>query len=882
MLGSLASDLLPASLALQGDATALVGPGVPQGEMSYSDLATAVADEAATYDTGRQLVLLEADRTSATVVRLLGAWTAGNPVLLTGPGGPGDAAAYEPNLVLAADGGRRTTSASVPELHPDLALLLSTSGSTGSAKLVRLSRENVRANAQQIAESLGIRSTDVAATTLPLHYCFGLSVLTSHLAVGAGLLLTEDSVATDCFWDQVSHHRVSTFPGVPHTFDLLERSGFADRDAASLRYLSQAGGRMAPDQVRRIAELGRRRGFDLRVMYGQTEATARMAVLPGDLALEHPECIGRPVPGGAFRLQPVPEAEPGIGELVFTGPNVMLGYARERADLAKGRTVEELWTGDLGRVGPDGLIEITGRRGRFAKVLGLRVDLDRAERLLAQRGCAVSAVDGGDRLVLGVCTAARPVDPVWLTGLAAEEVGLPVTSITVVAVPDLPRLPSGKVDGCALAVLAGESSGSSPEASAAALCRVVGEALGREVLATDSFVCLGGDSLTYVEVGLRLERALGCLPARWHELSMAQLAESAEQTDQDRRSEALTRRRPWRTVETNVLLRALAIVAIVGSHANLFTLVGGAHVLLAVTGFNTARFLLTDAPRRERIRRMAVAISRIAVPSALFIALVAVWTEGLGWRQAALINSLTSTAWAEPAWHYWFIEALVQILLLVTVLLAVPALDRAERRWPFWFPMVLALVSLLPRYGVVGPDGDQVHRATVVFFLFALGWATYRARRALERLLVSAVVMVTVPGMFGTGEREAAVVLGVLVLIWVPHLRLPAPLARLIGPLASASLWIYLVHWQIYPWFESRSPLAGTILSLVAGIFVWQIYARVTPSLAAGIGNGRRWLSNDGPIPQAKGIDGDESSEPGAPGRHDQPAHLAAGPARHG
>lgn len=878
MLGSLASDLLPASLAAHGGATALVGPGVPQDEMSYADLAGAVASEAATYDSSRQLVLLEADRTAGTVIRLLGAWAAGNPVLLTGPDGPGDAASYGPNIVLTADGSRRATSVSVPELHPDLALLLSTSGSTGSAKLVRLSKENVRANAEQIAESLGIRPTDVAATTLPLHYCFGLSLLTSHLAVGASLLLTEDSVATDCFWDQVAQHRVSTFPGVPHTFDLLERGGFADRDAPSLRYLSQAGGRMAADQVRRIAELGRRRGFDLRVMYGQTEATARMAVLPGDLALEHPECIGRAVPGGAFRLRPVPEAEPGTGELVFTGPNVMLGYAHERADLAKGRDVQELVTGDLGRMRPDGLIEITGRRGRFAKVLGLRVELDRAERLLAQRGCAVSAVDGVDRLVLGVCTAARPVDPTSLASLAADELGLPTTSITVVAVPELPRLSSGKVDGPALAALAGEQA-TTPRhqgvVTAAELCRLVGAALGREVRPTDSFVSLGGDSLTYVEVGLRLERALGRLPARWHETPMAQLALAAEQEGEP--GAQRTRRRPWRTIETNVLLRALAIVAIVGSHADLFTLVGGAHVLLAVAGFNTARFLLTDAPRRARTARMAVAISRVAVPSALVIALVAVWTDGLGWRQAALINSLTSTAWAEPAWHYWFIEALVQILLVVMVLLAVPGLDRAERRWPFWFPMALALVSLLPRYGVVGPDGDQVHRATVVFFLFALGWATYRARRALERLLVSAAVLVTVPGLFWTGEREAAVVLGVLVLIWVPYFRLPDLLARVIGPLASASLWIYLVHWQIYPWFESRSPLTGTILSLVAGVLVWQLYLRVAGIPTAGIRKGRRWLSNDGPIPQAKGIEGGERSESRAQGRHDQPAHLSAG-----
>lgn len=872
MLDSLSLDLLPATLAAHGGAPALVGPNVPAGQMSYTDLAAAVAAEAATYDGPRQLVLLEADRTVGSVVRLLGAWAAGNPVLLTGPDGPGEAASFGPNIILRSDGPRQHTREPLPDLHPDLALLLSTSGSTGSAKLVRLSWENVQFNARQIAESLAIRPTDVAATTLPLHYCYGLSVLTSHLAVGASVLLTEASVATECFWDQVTRYSVSTFPGVPHTFDLLERSDFAHRDAPSLRYLTQAGGRMSPEQVRRMADLGRRRGFDLVVMYGQTEATARMAVLPADLAHDHPECIGRPVPGGSFGLREAPEAGEGAGELVFTGRNVMLGYAHERADLARGRTVTELATGDLGRIRPDGLIEITGRQGRFAKVLGLRVDLDRVERLLARRGCAVAAADGGDRVVLGVCTAGRPVDPAEVLTAAAEETGLPATSIAVVTVPEFPRLPSGKMDRCALVRLASQPRGSGrPGTSVDDLCRLMGDALGRPARPTDSFVSLGGDSLSYVEVGLRLESELGRLPAQWHETPLVDLAEAEQVPATPRRG---------RKVETSVVLRAAAIVAIVGSHANLFTLLGGAHVLLAVAGFNTARFLLTDRPRRERIRRLGMATGRIALPSALFIALVATWTQGLGWRQAALINSLTTTAWAEPAWHYWFIEALVQILLAVTLVLAVPSLDRAERRWPFWFPLALGLLSLLPRYGFFGPEGDQVHRATVVFFLFALGWAAYRARTILERLLVSAVLALTVPGLFGLGVREAAVVLGVLLLVWVPSLRLPRAVARLVGPLASASLWIYLVHWQVYPWFESRSPLVGTMLSLVAGVVAWQLHARVTPILAAGIQTARQWLSNQESRPQAKGIDGDECSRSGAPGRDDQPAHLSAGPAR--
>ena len=325
------------------------------------------------------------------------------------------------------------------ELHPDLTLLLSTSGSTGSPKLVRLCAESLLANAESIVEALGIRATDVAATTLPLHYCYGLSVLHSHLLVGASLLLTERSVVDEEFWADVATHSVTTFPGVPHTYDLLERSGFADRDVPSLRYLTQAGGRMAPERVGELVALGRRKGFDLVVMYGQTEATARIAVLPPDLAEVAPGAIGRPVPGGRLSLRPVPGAEEGTGELVYEGPNVMLGYAETPADLALGRTTDVLATGDLGRLRPDGLWEVVGR---------LRPGREGARPATRPRPGGAPA--GGARrrrlarsTVASVWCSASPTRPAASTprrsdGSPARSSALPATAVDVVVRPELP------------------------------------------------------------------------------------------------------------------------------------------------------------------------------------------------------------------------------------------------------------------------------------------------------------------------------------------------------------------------------------------------------------------------------------------------------------
>ena len=355
-------------LAAYGDRTALLGNGAGPG-LTYADLAGRVRGFAARLGTTRRLVLVEGANHADALVAYLGAVEAGSPVLLTGPAAaPGLATAYDPDVSWdLVHGLREHRDAPAADLHEDLALLLSTSGTTGSPKLVRLSHTNVLANARAIVDYLELNEHDVAPTVLPMHYCYGLSVVHSHLLAGASLLLTEDSVVDASFWADVRRHGATSLAGVPYTFELLDRVGFADMELPQLRYLSQAGGRLAPEDVRRYARLGRERGWDLFVMYGQTEATARMAYLPPLLAETAPGTIGIPVAGGSFTIEPLPErplagpSAPEVGELVYHGPNVMLGYAESPADLALGRTVTELRTGDIGHQREDGLFEVVGR-----------------------------------------------------------------------------------------------------------------------------------------------------------------------------------------------------------------------------------------------------------------------------------------------------------------------------------------------------------------------------------------------------------------------------------------------------------------------------------------------------------------------------------------
>ena len=397
----------------------------------------------------------------------------------------------------------------------------------------------------------------------------------------------------------------------------------------------------------------------------------------------------------------------------------------------------------------------------------------------------------------------------------------------MVPVADLPRTENGKPDFRAVAALA-DRAPDEPAAGAGPVDLSRLRALYAEILATDAvtddstFVDLGGDSLTYVRMSVRLEKLLGNLPADWHTTPLRELA-----------TETRTPRRGLRTVETNVLIRALAIVFIVGSHLHLFALVGGAHVLLAAAGYNFARFNLAGS-RGGRFRHTLASVARIALPSMVWIGGVVAVTGAHPLSSVFLLNGVFGPdAWT-PEWRYWFVESLVYIVLAVAVLLAIPWVDERERRFPFAFPLVLVAVGLLTRYQVIGPDTptSQILASYVVFWLFPLGWAVARAVAVWQRVVVTAVALATVPGFFhDEPERTALVVAGLLLLVWVPRMWWPALLVRPAEVLASASLFIYLTHFTVFPYLRDIDPWFAFAASLAVGVAYQQLW----------IGLGRLW-----------------------------------------
>ncbi|MDQ3469929.1 MAG: AMP-binding protein, partial [Actinomycetota bacterium] len=406
-----------------GDAVALVDGA---DALTYHQLRARVADRRAELDLGqRDIVVLATTNTLEFVVTYLALLDGGHVPLLVGSHVERLTAAWRPAAVVTTSAVgieiERCAGAARP-LHPDLRLLLSTSGSTGAPKLVRLSDRNLVSNASAITEYLGLGAGDCGITSLPLHYCYGLSVLHSHLAAGARIVLTEASVVDPCFAAAMTAHGVTNVAGVPHTFDLLERAGPDRLRVPSLRFVTVAGGRLAASRVEEWAHRCAAWDAEFFVMYGQTEATARMAYLPPALALRRPGAIGVPIPGGSLELRPVDGAPDGVGELVYRGDNVMMGYATGDADLAAGAVVEELVTGDLGRFHDDnGVFEVVGRRSRFVKPFGLRIDLDVVEAELATTFGEL-AVTGDDERVI-VCAPGANV--AMVAAAVAALTGLP-------------------------------------------------------------------------------------------------------------------------------------------------------------------------------------------------------------------------------------------------------------------------------------------------------------------------------------------------------------------------------------------------------------------------------------------------------------------------
>ena len=334
------------------------------------------------------------------------------------------------------------------KLNDELALLLTTSGSTGSPKLVRQSYKNIEANTKSIVEYLQLNETERAITTLPMNYTYGISILNTHLWVGASVVLTEKGLMQKEFWQQMKEFEATSFAGVPYTYEMLDKLRFFRMSLPSLRYMTQAGGKLSPELHHKFAQWAKDCGKKFIVMYGQTEATARMSYLPAEKSLEKYGSMGIAIPNGKFSLIDVngeeiltPET---VGELVYEGDNVTLGYAECGKDLDKGDERQgKLITGDMAKFDKDGFFYIVGRKKRFLKIYGNRVNLDETERLIKSAfknlECACTGVDDSMKIY-----TTNPLENENVMTFVTSKTGLNKAAFEVLNINEIPKNEAGK------------------------------------------------------------------------------------------------------------------------------------------------------------------------------------------------------------------------------------------------------------------------------------------------------------------------------------------------------------------------------------------------------------------------------------------------------
>ncbi len=339
-----------------------------------------------------------------------------------------------------------STGSDRPQTDDELAVLVTTSGSTGSPKLVRLSYRNLQANTESIVEFLGIQKKDRAITTLPMSYVYGLSIIQTHLMAGAGIIVTEKTFFDIRFWSLFKKTGATTFGAIPYLYSMLDMLHFLQMDLPSLRYITQAGGNIGKELHERFGKEMLDKGKKFIVMYGATEATARMSYVPAEVAAEKAGSIGIAIPGGRFELIDtdgnVISENDRVGELIYYGPNVMQGYAQNREELGKGNELHgRLETGDLAKRDSDGFYYIVGRKNRFIKILGNRINLAEAEELLNENGYEVACVGEDDSM----CIYTTSENHSEIVDYISRKTGLPPMVFKVVTTHSIPRSQAGKI-----------------------------------------------------------------------------------------------------------------------------------------------------------------------------------------------------------------------------------------------------------------------------------------------------------------------------------------------------------------------------------------------------------------------------------------------------
>lgn len=746
--------------------------------------------------------------------------------------------------------------AHTPRTSDDVAQISFTSGTEGEAKGVVLTHRNLSDVVARLNSVMNVTNEIREYVGIPITHSFGFGRVRAVLAAGGRAFIPSRGFNPVEINTMLEAGEINAISAVPSLWRIvLQTRSITKRAGERVRWIEIGSQYMSADEKRSLVAL-----FPNAIIvqhYGLTEASRstfleihRVAGVAGVAGVsgvsgEHLESVGKPVGDVEIALSD-------DGRVKIRGPHVATKMIRAGELLDPRDGDGWLVTNDLGDI-KDGYLTYKGRADDVINCGGLKLAPDTLEaQIVAALSipaseiavCRVANALRGDGILVAVTPNVVMGDGALIDAAveAAQQSGVNARGAThVLRVPTLPRTENGKIKRKELSKLfvpadpAGTAgtSGTVGTAGTAAvgglrglrgeLASILGVAHAKD---QDTFVSLGGDSLRFIQASVVLERHLGYVPTDWEKLPLAEL-------------DALPpRAKGFSQLESSVLLRALAITAVVVNHSLILEgklkIDGAAYLLLLPSGYSFARFQLQRVIETGKAWLALASLPRIIVPAMLILGVQQLRHRDLDVPSLFLFNNWLN----QPGAHsYWFIEVFVQLHVALALLLLLRPVRVAFRDHAFAASVVSVIVGAALFYG--SPllyDTEHLHNLLPQFALwfFALGWCALFAKQTWQRVVTSLLLvllaaaqmpmatMATMAAATTPASKAVWILVGGALLIWLPPLRLPTPVTRAISWLASASLYIYVSHSVVMEPLKAKGGFAAAIVgSLVGGVIFY-------------------------------------------------------------
>lgn len=755
-------------------------------------------------------------------------------------------------------------NASLPEVDPTRpAYITFTSGSTGEPKGVMTHHAPLVHFIQWHTRQHGFSAADRFSLLSGLGHDPVYRDVFTPLSIGATVICPAQATLIDpvALANWIDDNRISVIHLTPPLGKLIETGAkLGELAFDALRWFFWGGDALSQtlyQQVCRVAPNAASVNF-----YGTTETPQAMAYHRIDIQAGNDKIpLGQGIEGA--QLLVVSEAGPlvgagEVGEILIRSPYLSLGYWNDPA-LTREKFVVNPFTGaehdicyktgDLGTYQADGSVLFLGRGDSQVKIRGHRIELGEIEGVLARHPQVKQAVvlaqaDAVSQRLIAYCVASPGVSPLALREYLSEALPDYMVPAQFVFIDSVPLTPNGKIDKRALPAMAHSTATAAASQELSPLTQKLVSAWAEilEVPQLDanlSFVELGGDSLSFVQASMVLEELIGHLPDRWEMMPVRELAGLAQTTRPSRFA--------VRAMELPILLRVVSILFIVIGHLHVFALwpfVGETKVLFIVSGIALARFQLQAINERGNARSLGKSIATIAAPTILYAMLVQVVFDTFHWQTLLLISNWFPEQ-VIGVFTYWYVEVLVQMIVIIGVALSFERVRKTLMANPFQ-NLVIAACALAVMDLVISGwvfDANFLYNRVPQHYLaiMVLGMAIHYAHSSVQKWIVSVMAVVVMGGedLFflyqqGSIAREYIdiAVPGVLALIWVKSIPVPGLLAKGLALVASSTLFIYLTHFQFWSVAKriAEQPVLGVVFAIVGGVcvaYAWNKGVRV-------------------------------------------------------